>query len=171
MRATTEGEHAQYLTFRVADAEYGVGILQVREIIEYDTITRVPLAPPAVRGVLNLRGSVVPVVDLAVKFGLPESTITKRSCVVVVECVLDGELTVMGVLCDAVSQVVDLTADDIEPPPAFGSRVRIEFLRGMGKLGEGFVLLLDLDRLLSTAEAAAATASVATASMATAAVS
>ena len=155
MSTTLEGEHAQYLTFQVADAEYGVGILQVREIIEYDTITRVPHAPAAVRGVINLRGSVVPVVDLAVKFGLPESRITKRSCVIVVECVLDGELTVMGVLCDAVSQVIDLTAADIEPAPAFGSRVRIEFLRGMGKVGGKFVLLLDLDRLLSAQEAAA----------------
>jgi purine-binding chemotaxis protein CheW len=155
MSTTLEGEHAQYLTFQVADAEYGVGILQVREIIEYDTITRVPHAPSAVRGVINLRGSVVPVVDLAVKFGLPESRITKRSCVIVVECVLDGELTVMGVLCDAVSQVIDLTTADIEPAPAFGSRVRIEFLRGMGKVGGKFVLLLDLDRLLSADEASA----------------
>jgi purine-binding chemotaxis protein CheW len=155
MQTTLEGEHAQYLTFQVADAEYGVGILQVREIIEYDTITRVPHAPVAVRGVINLRGSVVPVVDLAVKFGLPESRITKRSCVIVVECQLEGELTVMGVLCDAVSQVIDLTAADIEPAPAFGSRVRIEFLRGMGKVGGKFVLLLDLDRLLSAQEAAA----------------
>jgi purine-binding chemotaxis protein CheW len=155
MATTLEGEHAQYLTFQVADAEYGVGILQVREIIEYDTITRVPHAPSAVRGVINLRGSVVPVVDLAVKFGLPESRITKRSCVIVVECVLDGELTVMGVLCDAVSQVIDLTTADIEPAPAFGSRVRIEFLRGMGKVGGKFVLLLDLDRLLSADEASA----------------
>jgi len=155
MSTTLEGEHAQYLTFQVADAEYGVGILQVREIIEYDTITRVPHAPPAVRGVINLRGSVVPVVDLAVKFGLSESRITKRSCVIVVECLLDGALTVMGVLCDAVSQVIDLTAADIEPAPAFGSRVRIEFLRGMGKVGGKFVLLLDLDRLLSAQEAAA----------------
>jgi len=160
MQTTLEGEHAQYLTFQVADAEYGVGILQVREIIEYDTITRVPHAPVAVRGVINLRGSVVPVVDLAVKFGLPESRITKRSCVIVVECVLDGELTVMGVLSDAVSQVIDLAMTDIEPAPAFGSRVRIEFLRGMGKVGGKFVLLLDLDRLLTTAESAVATAAV-----------
>jgi purine-binding chemotaxis protein CheW len=154
----TEGELAQYLTFQVADAEYGVGILKVREIIEYDTVTRVPHAPVAVRGVLNLRGAVVPVVDLAVKFGLPASTVTKRSCVIVVECLLDGEHTVMGVLADAVSQVIDLAPTDIEPAPAFGARVRVEFLQGMGKLGGRFVLLLDLDRLLSTAETAVALA-------------
>jgi purine-binding chemotaxis protein CheW len=152
---STEGEFAQYLTFQVADAEYGVGILKVREIIEYDTVTRVPHAPVAVRGVLNLRGAVVPVVDLAVKFGLPASIVTKRSCVIVVECELDGELTVMGVLTDAVSQVIDLAPTDMEPAPAFGARVRVEFLQGMGKLGGRFVLLLDLDRLLSTQEAAA----------------
>ena len=155
MTTSTEGELAQYLTFQVADAEYGVGILKVREIIEYDTVTRVPHAPPAVRGVLNLRGAVVPVVDLAVKFGLPASTVTKRSCVIVVECLLDGEETVMGVLADAVSQVIDLAPADIEPAPAFGARVRVEFLQGMGKLGGRFVLLLDLDRLLSAQEAAA----------------
>lgn len=158
MTTPTEGELAQYLTFQVADAEYGVGILKVREIIEYDTVTRVPHAPPAVRGVLNLRGAVVPVVDLAVKFGLPASVTTKRSCVIVVECILDGEQTVMGVLADAVSQVIDLAPSDIEPAPAFGARVRVEFLQGMGKLGGRFVLLLDLDRLLSAAEAAVATA-------------
>ena len=155
MTTSTEGEFAQYLTFQVADAEYGVGILKVREIIEYDTVTRVPHAPVAVRGVLNLRGAVVPVVDLAVKFGLPASTVTKRSCVIVVECILDGEETVMGVLADAVSQVVDLAPTDIEPAPAFGARVRVEFLQGMGKLGGRFVLLLDLDRLLSSQDAAA----------------
>ncbi|HSC59224.1 MAG TPA: chemotaxis protein CheW [Gemmatimonadales bacterium] len=145
---------SQYLTFEVADAEYAVGILRVREIIEYDTLTRVPSAPPAVRGVINLRGSVVPVVDLAVKFGLEARSVTKRTCIVIVECELDGQAAVMGVLVDAVRQVVDLGAADIEAAPAFGSGVRVEFLLGMGKTDRGFVLLLDMDRLLAAQEAA-----------------
>src|ERR687889_643780 len=98
----------QYLSFFVAGEEYAVGILQVKEIIEYDVVTRVPSMPACVRGVLNLRGRVVPVVDLARSFGLGESALTRRSCIVVVEVALDGEPTVVGVLVDAVSQVLDL---------------------------------------------------------------
>ncbi|MFI5234400.1 MAG: chemotaxis protein CheW [Gemmatimonadales bacterium] len=157
MTNSTEGTNvSQYLTFQVAEVEYALGILGVREIIEYDTLTRVPNAPTAVRGVINLRGSVVPVVDLAVKFGREECAVTKRTCIVIVECVLDEQPAVMGVLVDAVCQVMDLAPDDIEPPPAFGAGVRIEFLLGMGKTGRGFVLLLDMDRLLSAQEAASA---------------
>src|SRR5215472_10506669 len=95
-------EQTQYLGFHVAGEEYGIGILRVREILEYDVLTRVPTTPPSIRGVINLRGSVVPVVDLAVKLGLPESVVTKRTCIVVVEVDFEGERTVMGVLADAV---------------------------------------------------------------------
>lgn len=145
-------ERAQYLSFHIAGEEYAIGILQVKEILEYDTITGVPGAPPSIRGVINLRGSVVPVVDLALKFGLPESPITKRTCIVVVEVNLDGERTVMGVMADTVSQVIDLGAADIEPPPAFGTRAHIEYLLGMGKAGKKFILLLDIDRVLALHE-------------------
>lgn len=154
MTTQNEASLAQYLSFQVAGESYAVGVLQAREIIEYTTVTRVPHAPPAVRGVINLRGSVVPVVDLAVKFGLPESAIGRRTCVVIVECVIDGEPTVMGVMADAVNHVLDLGPADIEPAPSFGTRVRTEYLKGMGKLEQGFVLLLDMDKLLSSAEAA-----------------
>ena len=146
----------QYLGFYVAEEEYAIGILRVREILEFDTVTRVPTTPPSIRGVINLRGRVVPVVDLAVKLGLPESPITKRTCVVVVEVDLEGERTVMGVLADAVSQVLDLPASEIEPPPPFGPRVRVDCLLGMGRAGKKFVLLLDIDKLLSTDELAVA---------------
>jgi purine-binding chemotaxis protein CheW len=146
----------QYLGFHVAEEEYAIGILRVREILEYDTVTRVPGTPASIRGVINLRGRVVPVVDLAVKLGLPESQITKRSCIVVVEVDLAGEPTVMGVLADAVSQVLDLPAGEIEPPPPFGPRVRVDCLVGMGRAGKAFVLLLDIDKLLSTDELAVA---------------
>jgi len=149
-------EGGQYLTFFIAGEEYAIGILRVKEIIEYDTITRVPTTPACIRGVMNLRGSVVPVVDLAVKFGLPESPVTTRTCVVIVEVSLEGEAAVMGVVADTVSQVIDLGSSDIEVPPVFGTRVRVDCLIGMGKAGKKFVLILDIDRVLSTNELLAA---------------
>jgi purine-binding chemotaxis protein CheW len=149
---STLSEQSQYLGFHIAGEEYAIGILRVREILEYDIVTRVPTTPRSIRGVINLRGSVVPVVDLAVKLGLPESVVTKRSCVVVVE----SERTVMGLLADAVTQVFDLPATEIEPPPPFGTRIRVECLLGMGRAGKKFVLLLDIDRLLSTDDVVAA---------------
>lgn len=140
----------QFLSFQLAGEEFAFGILRVKEILEYDTITRVPSAPAAIRGVINLRGSVVPVVDLAMLFGLPPTAVTKRTCIVIVEVRVDDAEIVMGVLADAVSQVIDLGPDAIEPPPAFGSRVRVEYLVGMGKVdARKFVLILDIDRLLS----------------------
>lgn len=148
---------SQYLTFRLAGEEYGVGILRVREILEYDTVTRVPATPPYFRGVINLRGSVVPVIDLAVKFGLPERETTKRTCIVIVEAELDGSATVMGIIADAVSEVVDLGPADIEPAPSFGTRVRQDHLVGMGKRGNKFSLLLDMDRVLAAEEQRAVT--------------
>ena len=158
-------DQAQYLGFHVAGEEYAVGILRVREILEYDTITRVPGTPASIRGVINLRGSVVPVVDLALKLGLPESPLTKRTCIVIVEVDLDGERTVMGVMADSVTQVIDLSPEDIEPPPTFGTRVHVDYLLGMGKAGKKFILLLDIDRVLSSSELqAAAAASLAAAS-------
>jgi purine-binding chemotaxis protein CheW len=153
--AQDDGQKAasgQYLCFNLAGEECAIGILRVREIIEYATVTRVPSVPPWVRGVMNLRGGVVPVLDLTVKFGLPESPVTKRTCIVVVEVALDGEPAVMGVVVDAVSQVLELSPSDIVPPPAFGTSVRVDYLLGLGKLGDRFALLLDIDRVLSAAE-------------------
>jgi purine-binding chemotaxis protein CheW len=147
---------SQFLGFNLAEEEYAIGILRVREILEYDSVTRVPTTPRSIRGVINLRGRVVPVVDLSVKLGLPESPITRRTCVVVVEANLDGEPTVMGVLADSVSQVIDLPASEIQPPPPFGTRVRVDCLVGMGRAGKKFVLLLDIDKLLSAEELAVA---------------
>jgi purine-binding chemotaxis protein CheW len=145
-------EQTQVLTFSLAGEEYAIGILRVREILEYDTLTVVPQTPPSIRGVINLRGSVVPVVDLAVKFGLAATPLTKRTCIVIVEVDLEGTRTVMGVMVDAVSQVMDLAPQDIEAPPAFGTRVRVDYLQGMGKVGKRFVLLLDIDRVLAAAD-------------------
>jgi len=144
---------AQFLTFSVADEEYGISVLSVREILEYDTVTRVPRTPEFIRGVINLRGRVVPVVDLAVRFGMPPSAVTKRSCVVIVEVELGGEPIVMGLIADAVNQVIELGPEDIEPPPSFGTPVDVAFLKGMGRTEKRFVLLLEIDRVLSKGEA------------------
>lgn len=164
--ATTAAEapRSQYLTFRIAGEEYAVPLLAVREIIQYDHSarpTRVPQTPPWIHGVVNLRGAVVAVIDLAVKFSLPPATIGRATCVVLTEVALpEGQVT-LGVLADAVDEVVELKDEEIQPPPAFGTRVRTEFLRGMGCLTAGLVLLLDLEAALSkdevlTAEAIAA---------------
>jgi len=146
---TQSSDQTQYLTFHLAGEEYAVGILKVKEIIEYGTLTRVPQTPAAVRGVINLRGNVVPVVDLAIKFGMPRSPLTNRTCIVIVEVDLDGEQSVIGIIADSVSQVIDLPAGDVLAPPAFGTRIRVDFLTGMGKSGNKFVLILDIEKVLS----------------------
>jgi len=151
---TARSATTDYLTFFIAGEEYGVPILRVREIIGLDieTLTRVPAAPACVRGVINLRGSVVPVADLAIQFGQGQCTITKLTCVVVVEVAFDGELTVMGLLVDSVNQTMELSSDEVEATPAFGTIARAEYLLGMGKAGKKFVMLLDIDRVLSADE-------------------
>ena len=141
-------DQSQYLTFHLAGEEYAVGILQVKEIITYGTLTKLPHCPPSIRGVINLRGNVVPVVDLGVKFGLTASPVTDRSCIVIVEANINASRTVMGIIADSVSQVIVLSEDNIMPSPAFGTRVRIDYLRGMGKSGDKFVLVLDIDKVL-----------------------
>jgi purine-binding chemotaxis protein CheW len=148
----------QYLSFFLAGEEYALGILQVKEIIEYTTVTRIPGAPVWVRGVFNLRGSVVPVVDLAVKLGASPATLTRWSCIVVVEVKLGGERLVLGLLADSIGQVIELAPEDVVPPPAFGAPVHVDYLVGMGRMGAGrkFVLLLDIDRVLNGQEVLAA---------------
>ncbi len=156
-------EQSQYLTFYLAGEEYGLGILRVKEILEYAPLTTVPQTPPWIRGVINIRGSVVPVVDLAVKFGLPPTPVTKRTCIIIVEVTLGGQPAVLGVLADAVSQVMDLGPADIAPPPAFGTAVRVDCLQGMGKVGTKFVLILDVDKVLAAPDVMGAGALAATA--------
>jgi purine-binding chemotaxis protein CheW len=150
-----EIEPAQYLTFMLAQEQFAIGILGIKEIIEYQGVTEVPMMPACVRGVINLRGAVVPVVDLLARFGRPSSAVTKRTCVVIVEAACGAEeRQVMGLLVDAVNEVLDIGAADIEPPPAFGARVRSDFIHGVGKVRGKFVLLLDVDRALSIDEIA-----------------
>ena len=145
-------EPAQYLTFLLAQEQFAIGILGIKEIIEYHGLTEVPMMPPCVRGVINLRGAVVPVLDLLARFGRPSSPTTKRTCVVIVEVEGAEERHVVGLLVDAVNEVLDIAPADIEPPPSFGARVRSDFLQGVGKVKGKFVLLLDVDRALSLDE-------------------
>lgn len=142
----------QYLTYFLAEEEYGISIQKVKEIIEYTAITKVPKVPRWIRGVINLRGNVVPVVDLAVRFGMDERPTTKTTCIIIVEIQQEAEKAVMGVIADAVNQVIALRPEEIEEPPAFGTRIRLEYLAGMGKLGKKFALILNIDRVLSAAE-------------------
>ena len=137
---------AHYLTFQLSGEEYAVSILRVKEIITYGTVTVVPQTPPFIRGVINLRGSVVPVLDLALKFGLRAAPVTNRTCIIIVEASLDAEPTVMGIIADSVSQVGEISSDEILPTPPFGTRVKVNFLQGMGKAGARFVLILDIDK-------------------------
>jgi purine-binding chemotaxis protein CheW len=155
--ATTQ---QQYLTFSVSGDEYALAILRVKEIIAFDTVTRVPRTPAFIRGVINLRGSVVPVIDLAQKFGYAEVQPTRSTCIVIVEVVLDsnadGKAVVLGLLVDAVNEVIDLLPEDVQEPPSFGTRVQLDFLVGMGRIGTKFVLLLDIDKVLAASEVVAA---------------
>ncbi len=157
-QGTISSGQQQYLTFNLAGEEYAISILRIKEIIEYDQITKVPRMPGWVRGVINLRGSVVPVIDLAVKFAMEETKVSPLCCIIIIELEIDGEPIVMGVMAESVSQVVDLSPEDIQAPPAFGTRLRADFLLGMGRLEKKFALILDIDRILSTEELLAATA-------------
>ncbi|HYO59540.1 chemotaxis protein CheW [Archangium sp.] len=143
---------AQYLGFSLAGETYAIELLRIREIIEHVPITRVPGMHPAVLGVINLRGRVVLVMDLAVKMGLGPRPITRWTCFVIVEALLDGERTLLGLVADSVSEVIDLGPDDLEPPPPFGTRAPVDYLRGLGRQAQRFILLLDLDRVLSEEE-------------------
>jgi purine-binding chemotaxis protein CheW len=138
----------EYLTFFVRGEEYAVRLRRVREVIPIDTITRIPHMPPALRGVTNLRGQVVPVLDLAIKFHGSETTVDARTCIVLVESVIDGVPTLLGLMTEAVGQVLALTDADVVPAPNFGAPIRTEFLSGMGRVGKKFALLLEIDRLL-----------------------
>ena len=142
-------EPAQYLTFMLGSELFAIGILAIKEIIEYDTLTQVPMMPASVRGVINLRGAVVPVMDPMARFGRQPSAVTKRTCIVIVEMRVEDERQVIGIVVDAVSEVLDIALTDIEPPPAFGARIRSDFIQGMGKVNGKFVILLDVNKVLS----------------------
>ncbi|MBS1230785.1 MAG: signal transduction chemotaxis protein [Proteobacteria bacterium] len=144
-----------YLAFRLAGEVYAIDILRIREIIEYTPPTTVPMMPPSLRGVINLRGAVVPVIDLAVRFGREATGVGKRTCFVIVEVEHEGATHVLGLMVDGVNAVMEIGAADIEPPPSFGTRVNAEFIAGMARVDGRFVIILDIARVLSIEEMAA----------------
>jgi len=154
-RLTASVEGKPYLAFRLADEVYAVDILRIREIIEYSTPTAVPMMPPSVRGVINLRGAVVPVIDLSVRFGNQVTEIGNRTCFVIVEIEHEGTLLVLGLMVDGVNAVMEINAANVAPPPSFGTPVNTEFIEGMAKINGRFVIILNIERVLSIAEMAA----------------
>ncbi|ABK99224.1 chemotaxis protein CheW [Pelobacter propionicus] len=147
-------ESIQYLTFKLADEIFALDVAKVREILEVTTITKVPQTPDFMRGVINLRGSVVPVVDMRLKFGMSMTEQTVNTCIIVVEISLDGDSLVLGALADSVQEVVEMEAEKIEPAPHIGTKLNTDFIRGMGKVDDHFVMILDIDRIFSSAELA-----------------
>lgn len=142
----------QYLTFKLEEEVYAVDVAKVREILDFPSITKVPRTPDFMRGVINLRGSVVPVVDMRLKFDMSKTEKSLNTCIVVVEVMLDNEPSVIGALADSVQEVIELDESQIEPPPKIGSRLKVEFLKGMGKIGDRFLMILDIDKVFSTEE-------------------
>ncbi len=143
---------AQYLTFTLDQEQYAVDIGKVREVLEFTSVTRVPRTPEFMRGMINLRGSVVPVIDLRLKFGLSRTEKTVDTCIIITEVPVEGEKVVLGALADSVQEVMELDASQIDPPPKMGTRVNTDFIRGMGKRDDKFLIVLDIDRVLSEPE-------------------
>jgi len=152
--AAQPAEPRQYLTFTLGGEMFAVETLSVKEIIEYGQITAVPMMPPSIRGVINLRGAVVPVIDLKARFGAQPTEVTRRTCIVIIELGTDDDHQVIGIVVDTVSEVLEIPLSEIEPPPAFGARIRADFISGMGKIAGRFVILLEMSRVLSVDELA-----------------
>jgi purine-binding chemotaxis protein CheW len=142
----------QYLTFKLADEVFALDISKVREVLDFTTVTKVPRTPEFMRGVINLRGSVAPVADLRLKFGMSKTEKTMNTCIIIVEVTVDNEATILGALADSVQEVMDLEPDHIEPAPKIGTRLKTEFIRGMGKHNERFIIILDIDKVFSLDE-------------------
>ncbi|HYD85753.1 MAG TPA: chemotaxis protein CheW [Opitutus sp.] len=155
MSNTTAIASAQYITFKLGDELFAIDVAQVREVLELPLITRVPTAPAYMRGVVNVRGKAVPIVDLRAKFGLPSTADTLNSRIVVMELMLDGESTVVGGVADSVHEVIELEGSQIEPPPRIAMRWRTELIRGMGRRGDEFIIILDIEAVFSLAELSA----------------
>ncbi|MBF0551582.1 MAG: chemotaxis protein CheW [Deltaproteobacteria bacterium] len=143
---------SQYLTFRLGDEKFALDISQVREVLDFTIITKVPRTPEFMRGVINLRGGVVPVIDLRLKFGMSKIEKTVNTCIIIVEVNIKDEATALGVLADSVEEVIDLEPDQIDPPPKIGTRLKTEFIKGMGKRDSEFIIILDIDRVFSMEE-------------------
>jgi purine-binding chemotaxis protein CheW len=148
-------ETRQYLTFKLDNEIFATDVAKVIEVLDLTTITQIPRTPDFMAGVINLRGSVVPVVDLRLCFGMSKTENTRNTCIVVVEVMLENESTVIGVLADSVEEVIDLEPDQIQPAPKIGTQIRTDFIKGMGKRDTQFIMILDIDRVFSAEELAA----------------
>ena len=150
--SSTVAESGQYLTFLQRGEMFAIDILGIKEIIEYANLTTVPLMPEFISGVINIRGAVVPVIDLSARFGREAAVTTRRSCIVIIETVNDNEKIDIGIIVDSVSEVLEIPPADIEPAPRFGTNIRADFINGMGKVNDKFVIILDISRVLSVDE-------------------
>jgi len=147
-------EVRQYLTFKLGSEVFALDVATVREVLDFTTVTRIPRMPEFMRGVINLRGSVVPVVDLRLAFGMSATEKMVSTCIIVAEVRLEGETTIMGALADSVEEVIDLEPDQIQPAPKIGTSIRADFIRGMGKRDTHFLMILDIDQVFSTEQLA-----------------
>lgn len=147
-----ENREGKYLTFSLAEEEYGIGILKIKEIIGMMPITTVPQTPDFVKGVINLRGKVIPVIDLRLRFGIESNDYTERTCIIVVEILGQNGTVQIGIVVDTVSEVLNVKADDVEDTPAFGTKLNTEYILGMAKMEGGVKILLDIDRVLNASE-------------------
>ena len=145
-------EVSQYLAFKLEEEVFAFDISKVREVLEFSKVTKIPQTPEMMIGVINLRGSVVPVIDLRIKFALGRGDITVNTVIIIIEIDLDHESTMIGVMVDAVKEVMDLDEDHIEPPPKIGTGLKTEFIKGMGKLGDHFVIILNIEQIFSLDE-------------------
>ncbi len=152
MEKTNATSSCQYVTFGLGEELFGVEVSRTREILSLTPVTKVPQTPEYLLGVINLRGQVVPVVDMRLKLGLPAGEETEDTCIIVVEVQVDGESIIVGALADAVREVSEIRSDQIEPPPRLGTRLKTEFINGMGKVGEQFLILLNIDRVFNSEE-------------------
>ncbi|MFP3912318.1 MAG: chemotaxis protein CheW [Desulfobacteraceae bacterium] len=152
---TMADKEGKYLTFTLAEEEYGIGILKIKEIIGMMPITTVPQTPEFVKGVINLRGKVIPVVDLRLRFGMGEIDYTDRTCIIVVEIQGEAGIVLMGIVVDSVSEVLNIKADEIEETPTFGTKLNTEYILGMAKMEGSVKILLDINRVLQSEEIAA----------------
>lgn len=152
MNTAELAEATQYLTFKLADEIFAIDVEKVREILDYTEATKVPGTPEYMQGVINVRGNVVPVVDMRLKFGLKATEKTVDTCIVVMEIIVEEDSTVLGALVDSVQEVFELEANQIEPPPRIGTRWRMEFIKGLGKRNNELMIILDIDRVFSFSE-------------------
>jgi len=156
MSVSSITETSQYLTFELEDEVFALDIAKVREVLDFTLIAKVPQTPDFMLGVINLRGTVVPVVDMRLKFAMTPTETTVNTCIIIVEIEIDGENNVLGALVDSVQEVMDLDPDQIEPAPRIGTRLNTKFIKGMGKRDNHFIIILDIDKIFSSDELAMA---------------